>query len=99
MEYTHILETSFGDLYRRLYVIRGNCHIIPTGMRGERQCIDHIQTSLFYIMPALVPCDLEHEQGGERVVGGVYEEQGVNRGEILGFGTVVAVDLEFDPFT
>ena len=50
-------------------------------------------------MPALVPCDLEHEQDGERVVAGVYEEQRVNRGEILGFGTVVAADLEFDPFT
>jgi len=97
MECMHIFETSFGDRYRRLYAIRSNCHIIPTDVRRELQHIDHVQTSLFYIMPAPAPCDLEHEQDGRGVFGGPDEEQRVDRGEFIGFWTVVAADLEFDP--
>ena len=38
VEYKDILETSFGDLYRRLYVARSNRNIIPTGVWRELQC-------------------------------------------------------------
>jgi hypothetical protein len=65
VEYAHIPETSSGDLYRRLYAIRSNYHIIPTGVERELQRINHVQTGLFYFMSALAPRDLEHEQDGQ----------------------------------